>query len=72
MQSSLQLVVADYIQSELQLKAGRDKGDLEQLDGKPGPGQFCNCFYSCCECTRVSDKIASSTYSILTVLLSMT
>ena len=29
----LQLVVADYIQSELQLKAGRDKGDLHELDG---------------------------------------
>jgi len=26
------LVVADYIQSELQLKAGREKGDLDELD----------------------------------------
>lgn len=31
---AVQLVVADYIQSELQLKAGRDKGDLHELDGK--------------------------------------
>lgn len=30
----MQLVVADYIQSELQLKAGRDKGDLHELDGR--------------------------------------
>ena len=27
--------MADYIQSELQLKAGRDKGDLHELDGSP-------------------------------------
>lgn len=30
----MQLVVADYIQSELQLKAGREKGDLEELEGE--------------------------------------
>lgn len=28
-----QLVVADYIQSELQLKEGREKGELHELDG---------------------------------------
>jgi hypothetical protein len=30
----VQLVVADYIQSELQLKNGREQGDLHELDGK--------------------------------------
>ena len=34
MRTVLQLVVADYIQSELQLKSGRDKGDLHELDGE--------------------------------------
>lgn len=33
----MQLVVADYIQSELQLKAGRENGELHELDGECKP-----------------------------------